>query len=127
MLQVFDEDTQQLTTLLAFYASSIVGTLEHCSEISEKHVTAIIPSLIDGLQSSILDYVSASYIIIARLITALSLRQDLLEEFIILISKVSTQQGKQMRYSQDFFLWKGKELWVGSMTMHDSLGLQTTL
>ncbi|CAH0381352.1 unnamed protein product [Bemisia tabaci] len=87
-MKVFDQDTQQLTTLLAFYASSIVGTLEHCSEISEKHVTAIIPSLIDGLQSSILDYVSASYIIIARLITALSLRQDLLEEFIILVSKV---------------------------------------
>jgi hypothetical protein len=56
-----------LSTLLAFYCTTIVGGLEHVNKVNELQMTHILKSLLEGLTSPILDYVASSYTIVAQL------------------------------------------------------------
>uniref|UniRef100_A0A1I8QA80 HEAT repeat-containing protein 1 n=1 Tax=Stomoxys calcitrans TaxID=35570 RepID=A0A1I8QA80_STOCA len=60
-----------LQTQMNFYGSVVVGALEAAaSAIQEWHISTVLPSLIKGLTSETIDFVSSSYIIAARLLVA---------------------------------------------------------
>lgn len=83
-----------LQTQMNFYGSVVVGALETASSIQEWHITTLLPSLIKGLSSDTIDFVSAAYIIAARLVARTQLTTKLSNA---LLSKVANVQFERLR------------------------------
>ncbi|KAK3912207.1 HEAT repeat-containing protein 1 [Frankliniella fusca] len=78
-----------LSTLLAFYSTTLLGVLDRCKgKLTELQMVHIVDTLQRGLGSSVLDFAAASYIIFGRLVTNVSLTKQILERLINRISKV---------------------------------------
>ncbi|XP_067620823.1 HEAT repeat-containing protein 1 homolog [Eurosta solidaginis] len=71
-----------LQTQLNFYASVVVGALEHARTIEEWHIITILPSLLKGMQSEILDFASATYIVATQLVSRTQVTTKLCNAFV---------------------------------------------
>lgn len=70
--KTYSDQASCLTTLYAFYTTAVLGVIE-LGSITEVHVNYLLPTLLHGLKSLILDFAASSYMIIAKLITKVSL------------------------------------------------------
>uniref|UniRef100_A0A1A9WXC5 HEAT repeat-containing protein 1 n=1 Tax=Glossina brevipalpis TaxID=37001 RepID=A0A1A9WXC5_9MUSC len=61
-------DAHLLQAQLNFYCSVVIGALEKCQRVQEWHIITLLPSLTKGLTSRSVDFVSAAYMITARLV-----------------------------------------------------------
>lgn len=77
-----------LTTMFAFYSTSLVGALEYSKDISETQATTILPSLLRALSSEVKDFVASGYLVIAQLVTKTKLSEKLLEQIVVKVSHV---------------------------------------
>lgn len=66
--KTYSDQASCLTTLYAFYTTAILGVIE-LGSITEVHVNYLLPTLLHGLKSPILDFAASSYMIIAKLMT----------------------------------------------------------
>ncbi|XP_033103567.1 HEAT repeat-containing protein 1-like [Anneissia japonica] len=76
-----------LRVVIAFYASTFVGTLENIRVITENHVSALLPYLLKGLKSKMVDYKAATYMVVCQLVVKATLKEELLHPLINSLSK----------------------------------------
>lgn len=82
----FDDKADLLSTLFAFYCSSVVGALEYSRSVKEAHVTNILPGLLECLPSPIDNLRAAAYMILAQLVAKTQLNAKVMEHFVDRIS-----------------------------------------
>ncbi|KAF6215132.1 hypothetical protein GE061_009882 [Apolygus lucorum] len=87
-IKISGSKSASLGTLFAFYCTSVVGALEYSELITENHITALLPSLISALGSSLPDFTASGFLIIARLATKACLGDKILEVLFNKLSKV---------------------------------------
>ena len=75
-------------TVVAFYASTVLGVLETASSINEELISRLLPFIIKGLKSSNVEYRAASYMITSQLTTLAKLQEQLYSSLIETICKV---------------------------------------
>ncbi|KAM7353776.1 HEAT repeat containing 1 homolog l(2)k09022 [Cochliomyia hominivorax] len=88
-IKEFGPHAHLLQTQLNFYGSVAVGALEVASSVQEWHISTLLPSLLKGLTSGCIDFVSATYIITARLVARTQLKSKLCNALISKIAAVS--------------------------------------
>lgn len=66
--KTYSDKASCLTTLYSFYTTAVLGMIELIT-ITEIEVNYLLPTLLQGLRSPILDFAASSYMIIAKLIT----------------------------------------------------------
>lgn len=81
-----------LQAQLNFYASVVVGALENSAKIQEWHVVTILPSLLKGLSSNVIDFASAAYIVAAQLVASTTLTNKLCTALISRVAAVSIER-----------------------------------
>lgn len=64
--KTYSDQASCLTTLYAFYTTAVLGVIDLTS-ITEVQVNYILPTLLSGLKSPILDFAASSYMIVAKL------------------------------------------------------------
>ncbi|EDW64652.1 HEAT repeat-containing protein 1 homolog isoform X1 [Drosophila virilis] len=64
----------QLQAQLNFYATVVVGALQTAKPLEDWHIATILESLLKGLVSDTVDYVAASYVIVAQLVSRTKLK-----------------------------------------------------
>ncbi|XP_075149829.1 HEAT repeat containing 1 homolog l(2)k09022 [Haematobia irritans] len=77
-----------LQTQMNFYGSVVVGALEAATDVQEWHISTLLPSLIKGLSSDTIDFVSAAYIIAARLVARTQITTKLCNAIITKVANV---------------------------------------
>lgn len=82
IVEEFGENAEVLTTLYAFYCSTIVGALEYSNVVSEPFLSVILPGLLECLSSPIADLKSAGYIIVGQLVTKTQLKKKLINHLV---------------------------------------------
>lgn len=70
----------KLQTMISFYFTSVVGSLEQAPKINDNHIVAISKYLIKTFKSNVVDYTAAGYMITAQLMTKANLKEKLLYE-----------------------------------------------
>jgi hypothetical protein len=75
--------------LYAFYCTTVLGGLEHANNITELHVSHLLPSVIEALGSTLPDFTASAFMILARLCTKVNLGNKLLHGLYNKIVKVS--------------------------------------
>lgn len=76
-----------LQTIFAFFSTSIIGALEVSEAVSESQIVSILPVLIKAFKSNAIDFVAASFMITAQLVSKARLSKKLLTQ---LVEKVSS-------------------------------------
>ncbi|XP_018802021.1 PREDICTED: HEAT repeat-containing protein 1 homolog [Bactrocera latifrons] len=84
-----------LQTQLNFYASVVVGALEHAAAVEEWHIITILPSLLKGLQSEVLDFAAASYIVATQLVARTPVTPKLCNALVERAASVSLERLRQ--------------------------------
>lgn len=64
----------QLQAQINFYATVVVGALQTAKPLEDWHVATILESLLKGLVSDTVDFVAASYVIVAQLVSRTKLK-----------------------------------------------------
>ncbi|CAD6997882.1 unnamed protein product [Ceratitis capitata] len=90
-----------LQTQLNFYASVVVGALEHTSVVAEWHIITILPSLLKGLQSEVLDFASAAYIVATQLVARTQVTSKLCNA---LVERAAAVTHERLRQTAVLFL-----------------------
>ncbi|XP_036142553.1 HEAT repeat-containing protein 1 [Monomorium pharaonis] len=80
--KTYSDQASCLTTLYAFYTTAILGMIEFMS-VTEVQVNYLLPTLLHGLKSPILDFAASSYMIIAKLMTKVKLNEDTIEKLLL--------------------------------------------
>lgn len=76
-----------LSTLLAFYSTTVIGVLDRGSKgASETQMVSIIETLQLGLGSPVLDFAAASYMVFGRLLVTTSLTRQVLDQLVTRIT-----------------------------------------
>ncbi|EDW12577.1 HEAT repeat-containing protein 1 homolog [Drosophila mojavensis] len=65
----------QLQAQVNFYCTVVVGALQTAKPVQEWHIATILESLLKGLVSDTVDYVAASYVIVAQLVSRTKLKR----------------------------------------------------
>ncbi|XP_054745117.1 HEAT repeat-containing protein 1 homolog [Anastrepha obliqua] len=87
-----DTRASSLQTQFSFYASVVVGALEHAPVVEEWHIIAVLPSLLKGLQSDVLDYAAAAYIVTTQLLARTQVTPKLCSAFLERAAAVSLER-----------------------------------
>lgn len=77
----FGERASNLTTLFAFFTSTVLGTIKTSKQVKESHITAILPTLMKAMESQVNDYRASAYIILGFLTTKATIKEDTLNSF----------------------------------------------
>lgn len=85
MVKTLDVKSYTLQTAFAFYCTSMLGCLENASQVTESHFTNMLPGILKGLSSSVVDFASAAIIILGDLLGRTTLASDTLD---ILVNKL---------------------------------------
>ena len=77
-----------LRSVLALYCSTVAFVLETESGTSEEIVGRLLPYLLKGLKSRVVDYCAASYVIVGQLVTKATLEERLTTSLLEAVTKV---------------------------------------
>lgn len=78
----FGQRSGTLQTMISFYLTTIVGTLEQASVVNENLILAVVKYLIKTYKSNVIDYTAAGYMITAHLLTKTKLIAKVLSDLI---------------------------------------------
>ncbi|XP_076168689.1 HEAT repeat containing 1 homolog l(2)k09022 [Ptiloglossa arizonensis] len=85
--RVYSERATCLSTLYAFYTTSILGTINQASSMSEVQINHILPTILRGLECPISDFAASTYMILAMLMTKVKLNHETTEKLLLKIFK----------------------------------------
>lgn len=88
-VKIYDHNAFKLATLYGFYSTTIVGALQHATNVTELHLTYMLPSLMLGLSSHCIDYTASVFIIIATALTKTSFQERLRRKLMEKITMVN--------------------------------------
>lgn len=81
-VQEFGERASQLNTVFAFFCSATIGTMNSVRNVTESMITALLPTIIKALESSVQDFRCSSYVILGYLTTKASIKEQTISEII---------------------------------------------
>ncbi|XP_068088359.1 HEAT repeat-containing protein 1 isoform X2 [Hyperolius riggenbachi] len=81
------ESAGKLRVLISFYATTIVAALENAENVSETFVAKLLPYIQKGLKSSLVDYKSATYMIVSQLAVKTTMEFSLVKALASQISR----------------------------------------
>ncbi|KYN05530.1 HEAT repeat-containing protein 1 [Cyphomyrmex costatus] len=84
--KTYSDKASCLTTLYSFYTTAVLGMIELMT-ITDIEVNHLLPTLLQGLKSPILDFAAGSYMIIAKLITKVKFNDDTMEKLLLTMFK----------------------------------------
>ncbi|XP_074109460.1 HEAT repeat containing 1 homolog l(2)k09022 [Cotesia typhae] len=67
--EIYGVESRRLSTLYSFYATRVIGALERSKEITEVQVSHLLPVLVHGLISSVVDFTASTYMVLTQLWT----------------------------------------------------------
>ncbi len=76
----FGQKSSMLQTMISFYLTSVIGTLEHAAKVTENHILSIVKYLLKTYKASDVDYTAAGYMITAQILTKTKLSGKLLSD-----------------------------------------------
>ncbi|CAH2104988.1 unnamed protein product [Euphydryas editha] len=79
----FGERATQLNTVYAFFCSAAIGTINTSKYVSESIINALLPTIVEGLESSIKDFRSSAYVILGYLSTKATFKKETINELIV--------------------------------------------
>ncbi|XP_053983600.1 HEAT repeat-containing protein 1 [Hylaeus volcanicus] len=85
--RVYSDRSSCLSTLYAFYTTSILGTIEQSPTMSEIQINHMLPTILKGLESIISDFAAGTYMILALLMTKVKLNNETTEKLLLKIFK----------------------------------------
>ncbi|XP_031838490.1 HEAT repeat containing 1 homolog l(2)k09022 [Nomia melanderi] len=85
--RVYSERATYLSTLYAFYTTSVLGTIHQLSTMSEVQIGHILPTILKGLESSIADFAASTYMILSMLMSKMKLNNETTEKLHLKIFK----------------------------------------
>jgi len=88
LTQAHGSGSSSLSTLIAFYCTTIIGALERTGKVSELQITHLLEALVRGYASKNKDFVAANYMITAQLVSKASLSTTVLNR---LVSRIVTK------------------------------------
>lgn len=77
-IKVHDIKAHSLQALYGFYCIISIGAIHTISKFTENHISSLLPALLKGLSSPVVDYLAASYMICGQLVSKMSFNEDLL-------------------------------------------------
>lgn len=81
--KIYENRTNTLSTLYAFFTTALVECIEYSVNITEVQFNYILPVLLKGLASHAQDFAASSYMIIAKIITKVNLQDKKLEKLLL--------------------------------------------
>lgn len=91
-VQVYADKSYCLTTLFAFYCTTVIGALEQSTQVSEVQLTHLLPSLMAGINSSHVDFTASAFMILGHLVTKIRLTAGIFSELFYKVSRVSMKK-----------------------------------
>lgn len=85
--KVYSDRASCLSTLYAFYTTSILGTIDRSTTIAEVQINHMLPTILKGLESSVADFAASTYMILARLMTKVKLNTETTEKLLLKVFK----------------------------------------
>ncbi|OAD58590.1 HEAT repeat-containing protein 1 [Eufriesea mexicana] len=85
--KVYSQRSSSLSTLYAFYTTSVLGTIDQLPTISEVQMGYMLPTILKGLESTISDFAASSYMILAKLMFKVKLKNETTEKLLLKIFK----------------------------------------
>ncbi|XP_076243832.1 HEAT repeat containing 1 homolog l(2)k09022 [Calliopsis andreniformis] len=83
----YSDKASCLSTLYAFYTTSLLGTINQVSVITEIQINHILPTILKGLDSPIADFAASTYMILAKLMTKIKFNADTTEKLFLKMFK----------------------------------------
>ncbi|XP_030376815.1 HEAT repeat-containing protein 1 homolog [Scaptodrosophila lebanonensis] len=119
----------QLQTQLNFYSTVVVGVLQVAEPVKDWHITSILESLLRGLRSGTLDFVAASFVILAQLVLRTKLKMKICNVFLervanctferlhksalqLLILILDKQQSARLKFQPETMLNLVRQRWL---------------
>ncbi|XP_057330198.1 HEAT repeat-containing protein 1 homolog [Microplitis mediator] len=65
--ETYGPEAHRLSTLYSFYSTRVIGAIDRAKDISEVQVSHLLPVLLHGLSSSIVDYTASTYMVLTQL------------------------------------------------------------
>ncbi|XP_075991949.1 HEAT repeat containing 1 homolog l(2)k09022 [Anticarsia gemmatalis] len=78
----FGDRATQLNTVFAFFCQTAIGVIDTCKNVTEAIINALLPTLIQAIESPIPDFRASAYIVFGYLFTKTSLKEDTLNEIV---------------------------------------------
>ncbi|XP_028178693.1 HEAT repeat-containing protein 1 [Ostrinia furnacalis] len=79
----FGERSSQLNTVFAFFCQTALGVLESGKHVNEGTINALLPTVLKAIESSIVDFRSAAYIVLGFLFTKATLKGEILNDIVL--------------------------------------------
>ncbi|XP_043266082.1 HEAT repeat-containing protein 1 [Colletes gigas] len=80
--RVYSNRATCLSTLYAFYTTSILGIIDQSPTMSEVQINHMLPTILRGLESPIPDFTAGTYMILAMLMTKVKLNNETTEKLL---------------------------------------------
>ena len=74
-VEIHGSKASRLSTFFGFYCTTIIGAIQHMSEITEVHITYMLPSMYLGLSSECVDFTASALVIIASILAKVSFQK----------------------------------------------------
>ncbi|CAK9799391.1 HEAT repeat-containing protein 1 [Anthophora quadrimaculata] len=85
--KIYSDRATSLSTLYAFYTTSVLGIIDRLSNISEVQIGYMFPTILKGLECPISDFTASNYMILAKLMTKVNLKNETTEKVLLKIFK----------------------------------------
>lgn len=92
-IQVWGKKSEVLSTLFAFYCTTVIGGIEKSPKVTELQVTHLLPSLMAGINSPYVDFASSAFMILGHIATKTKFSVRILKE---LFNKVAKSEQPQL-------------------------------
>lgn len=125
-IKELDRSAGKLQTMISFYFTSMVGSLEQAPKINDNHIVTVSRYLLKTFKSNVTDYNAAGFMITAQLLAKTSLKEKLLYEFMDRISK-----SVNIKLARDcilllalMFQTQTDELKISDVTLHNLMQMK---
>lgn len=81
-IKVHDIKAHSLQSLYGFYCITLIGAIHTLPKVTENFISCLLPSLLKGFSSPVVDYLAASYMIFGQLATKVAFNEELLNRII---------------------------------------------
>ncbi|XP_076648122.1 HEAT repeat containing 1 homolog l(2)k09022 [Halictus rubicundus] len=85
--KVYSEKATCLSTLYAFYTTSILGIINRLPTMSEVQIGHMLPTILKGLETPIGDFAASTYMILSMLMSKMQLNNETTEKLLLKIFK----------------------------------------
>nr|XP_034175529.1 HEAT repeat-containing protein 1 [Osmia lignaria]XP_034175531.1 HEAT repeat-containing protein 1 [Osmia lignaria]XP_034175532.1 HEAT repeat-containing protein 1 [Osmia lignaria] len=85
--RVYSEEASRLSTLYAFYTTSVLGVIDQQPTVSEVQLNHMLPTILKSLECTVDDLAASSYMILGKLMIKVKLNDETTEKLLLKMFK----------------------------------------